>query len=328
METLFDILGEGARSWGPSPAVSLHGDHPQQWTYAQLWDTSRRVATHLRDNGIAPGDRVILWGDNRPEWAAGYFGILALGAVVVPLDVRSPADLFQRVSEAAEPKYLILGREQRKIVEQTTVDCLLLEELIDQVADINPVDPADNPARAEDIAELVFTSGTTGNPKGVILTHHNILANIQAARVNFPPSAQNRVLSILPLSHMLEQVGGLLVPMTGGASITYVETLRPDLIFAAMTQQQITNMSCVPKVLELFSDGIKREIRRRGKESQFQRIHSLAQHLPLSWRRRLFGQIHQRMGGNFQYFVSGGARLDPELARWWEGLGIKVVQGY
>jgi long-chain acyl-CoA synthetase len=95
-----------------------------------------------------------------------------------------------------------------------------------------------------------------------------------------------------------------------------------------MTERGITNMGCVPKVLELFGSGIKREIRRRGKERQFQLLHSLALRLPLTWRRRFFGQIHQRLGGNFRYFVSGGARLDPELARWWEGLGFMVMQGY
>jgi long-chain acyl-CoA synthetase len=178
------------------------------------------------------------------------------------------------------------------------------------------------------MAELVFTSGTTGNPKGVILSHGNIVANARMAATAAPPTPQHRVLSILPLSHMFEQTAGLNTPLSGGASLTYVGSLRPDVIFEAMSQNHITNMGCVPQVLQLFRDGIEREARKQGREQQFARAHRVARYLPLPLRRVLFRGVLQRMGGAFEFFVTGGAFLDPELAGWWEMLGVKVLQGY
>ncbi|MCH8961576.1 MAG: AMP-binding protein, partial [Bacteroidetes bacterium] len=179
----------------------------------------------------------------------------------------------------------------------------------------------------DDIAELVFTSGTTGSPKGVILTHRNIFANVGMAAPSFQVTPNNRVLAILPLSHMFEQIADLFVPVSAGASVVYLSSLRPDVIFAAMAHYHITNMGLVPRVLELFADGIKREARRQNRLSQLERAHSLACLLPFSWRRRMFKKIHQRMGGCFEYFVVGGARLEVQRGRWWEGVGVKVVQG-
>ena len=127
---------------------------------------------------------------------------------------------------------------------------------------------------------------------------------------------------------MFEQVTGLLIPLSGGSGITYVSSLRPDVIFAAMSASHTTNMSCVPQVLELFREGILREVRKQGSLPRFERAHRIASRAPLFVRRRLFRQVHDRMGGSLEFFVSGGAYLDPAIARWWEGIGCKVVQGY
>ena len=127
---------------------------------------------------------------------------------------------------------------------------------------------------------------------------------------------------------MFEQATGLLTPMTGGASINYVSTLRPDAIFSAMSNCRVTNMGCVPTVLELFKDGVEREARRQNKLKQFRWAQAVARRLPFSCRSRLFRQVHQRLGGHFEFFVVGGAHLNPDLARWWEAIGIKVIQGY
>jgi long-chain acyl-CoA synthetase len=127
---------------------------------------------------------------------------------------------------------------------------------------------------------------------------------------------------------MFEQTTGLFTPLSGGASITYVTSLRPDVIFGAMQKHRITNMSCVPQILQLFRAGIEREIRKQGKVAAFERLHGLAGRLPMPVRRILFRSLHQRLGGAFDFFACGGAYLDPDLALWWEALGVKVVQGY
>lgn len=328
MDTLVSLLSQSAQCWGDLPAISLHGSNPWGWTYRQLWESAGRTAALLRQCGIAHGDRVVLWGDNCPEWVAAFFGVQLVGAVAVPLDAHSSKDFLSLIQNATQPKYMFIGREQEKELGASHPPYLLLEELRARLDGIEPINVDQLRVTPEDIAELVFTSGTTGSPKGVILTHHNIVSNVKMAALIFRVTTRNRVLSILPLSHMLEQMADLFLPLSGGASVTYVDTLRPDVIFAAMTSKRITNMGCVPRVLELFADGIKREARRQNRLKQLERAHALACRLPFSWRHLLFRKIHQRMGGSFEYFVVGGARLDVELGRWWEGLGIKVIQGY
>ena len=328
--TLVGLLEESVKRWAELPALSFYSNEPWLWTYAELWFASRQVAGLLQASGVAKGDRVLLWGDNRPEWVAAFFGTLLLGAVAVPIDAQSTEDFLSLIQGATQPKYMFLGTEQQQRLGDNGPLFLLFDELIPRLETVDPLSEADALAAVEpdDIAELVFTSGTTGSPKGVILSHRNIFANVEMAAPSFRVTPDNRVLAILPLSHMFEQIADLFVPLSAGASVVYLSSLRPDVIFAAMAHYRITNMGCVPRVLELFADGIKREARRQNRLSQLERAHSLACRLPFSWRGLLFKKIHQRMGGCFEYFVVGGARLDVQLGRWWEGLGIKVVQGY
>ena len=328
--TLGSLLAESAKRWAEQSALSLYSNEPWSWTYAELWSASLRVASLLRASGVVKGDRVLLWGDNRPEWVAAFFGTLLLGAIAVPIDAQSTEDFLALIQDATQPRYMFLGSDQEQRLGENHLPFLLFAELITRLEAFEPLAEAGALAGVapDDIAELVFTSGTTGSPKGVILTHRNIFANVEMAAPSFEVTPENRVLAILPLSHMFEQIADLFVPLSAGASVVYLSSLRPDVIFAAMAHYRITNMGCVPRVLELFADGIKREARRQNRLSQLERAHSLACRLPFSWRGLLFKKIHQRMGGCFEYFVVGGARLDVLLGRWWEGLGIKVVQGY
>lgn len=328
MRTLIDLFAESVRDWEDLPAVALHESASSLWSYGELGDASRRVAAYLRSRGVEKGDRVILWAANGPEWVATFFGIQLLGAIAVPLDVRSREDLLCRIEEQTQPKQLVVGREQAAQLTQRHADRTILEELPDARCTVEPLTIDLALVEPGDIAEVMFTSGTTGHPKGVILTHHNIVSNVLMARTAVMPAPKYRVLSILPLSHMYEQIGGLLTPLSGGASITYPSSLRPDAIFAAMVAARATNMCCVPQVLQLFRQGIEREVRRQGRERQFARLHAVACRLPFGARRRVFRAVHARMGGAFAFFLSGGAYLDPDLGRWWEGLGIKVLQGY
>lgn len=328
METLVDLLARSAERYGERPAVSLHGRSPWTWTYAELWERARRAAALQRAQGVSKGDRVVLWGPNRPEWVAAFFGAQILGAVVVPLDVRSKEDLLDRIEEQTQPRLIILGQEQAGSLQGEHAPVSILEELQDQLAQVAPVEMPAAQIASDDIAELVFTSGTTGNPKGVILTHGNIVFDARMGATRVQPTPANHVISLLPLSHMFELTTGLITPLMGGASMTYVSSLRPDQIFSAMAWAKSTNMSCVPQVLQLFRDGVEREVRKKGKEKRFNQILRLAGRLPMSLRRLVFRAVHRRLGGSFQFFVCGGARLDPDLHRWWEALGFKVIQGY
>jgi long-chain acyl-CoA synthetase len=327
LKTLVELLEVAAGKWPTLRAVWLHDDEPWGWTYAELIDASRRVAGYLREQGIGKGDRVVFWGPNRPEWVAAFFGAQMLGTVAVPLDVRSLEDLLDGIDEQTEPRHMFIGAEQAKALERSHAPYTVLEELRTTLAGIDPLTEGP-PVEPEDVAELVFTSGTTGHPKGVILTHRNIATNVRMLSVLVPPTPENRVLSLLPLSHMFEQTTGLFTPLSGGSSITYVSSLRPDVIFEAMAQSRVTSMSCVPQVLELFRAGVDREVRRQGKERQFRMLMSTAGALPIAARRILLRQLHSKFGGALNFMVVGGAAADPELCRWWERAGIKIIAGY
>lgn len=328
MQTIVDLLRQSVDRWGQLPALSMYDTPGSSLSYAELWDSGLRVAAYLRDEGVGRGDRVVLWGANRPEWVSAFFGIQMLGAVAVPMDVRSREDLLERIAGQTSPKHLFLGDEQQRSLTADHGPVTRLEDLRELTGSLEPlvIDPATiDPG---DTAELVFTSGTTGNPKGVILTQQNIISNVKMAMTAVNPTPKYRCVSILPLSHMYEQTGGLLTVLAGGASVTYLATLRPDIILKAMTDVRATTMFCVPQVLELFQRGIEREIRRQGREKTFQRLHAFALRLPFRARRPLFRAIHQKMGGSFEFFLSGGAYLYPEIGQWWEGIGVKVLQGY
>jgi len=327
VRTLVELLEASATKWPQLRAVALHDDEPWAWTYSELLAASRKTAGYLSEQGVAKGDRVIFWGPNRPEWVAAFFGCQMLGAVAVPLDVRSLEDLLDSIAGQTEPRHMFLGHAQAEALERKHAPHTVLEELRDRIADVAPL-PADAPVEPEDVAELVFTSGTTGHPKGVVLTHKNIVVNVRMLYNLVVPTPDHRVLSLLPLSHMFEQTTGLFTPLSGGGSVTYVASLRPDVIFAAMASSRVTNMSCVPQVLDLFREGIEREVRRQGKESQFKMLLSAAGMLPMGARRVLLRQVHEKFGGSLDFMVVGGAAPDPEVCRWWETVGVKVVAGY
>ncbi|MBI4498945.1 MAG: AMP-binding protein [Chloroflexi bacterium] len=324
--TLTQLLQQAAAAFRDRPCLGMAAaEHTTWWSYADLERQVQRAAAWLRAQGIAPGDRVALWGANRPQWVAGYFGCLAVGGVVVPLDAKSHPDFVRRVLERTEARLLVLGSPQHTSLGQTVVPTAPLETL-DDLLPAEGVTPV--AVQPDDLAEIVFTSGTTGTPKGVMLTHRNIASNVQQAAQVIPPPPDTKLLSILPLSHMFEQTVGLLVPLTGGASIVYLPGFQPDLLFRTLERERITAMLCVPYVLDRLRQGIEREVERQGKGSQWELLHRIAPWLPFPVRRLLFRPVHRRLGGRFDFFLVGGAALDPDLARRWENLGIKVVQGY
>ena len=180
---------------------------------------------------------------------------------------------------------------------------------------------------AADIFELVFTSGTTGTPKGVMLAHDNVVASIETFHRIVPPM-EHRIVSLLPLSHLLEQAVGLYYALSVGADILYVRSRNPRVIFDALRDHRVTSMVVVPQVLDLFWSAIEREVEKRGRETAFNRLRAIARHLPMSIAPRLFGSVHAQLGGHFRLFLSAGAFLPPALQQAWEDLGVTVLQGY
>jgi long-chain acyl-CoA synthetase len=174
----------------------------------------------------------------------------------------------------------------------------------------------------------MYTSGTTGEPKGVMLTHGNLVHSVETARQMIPVDPESKALSLLPLSHIYEQIAGLLGPLHCGASIVYLPSRQPNCVLRALCREGITALALVPQVLQLLMSRIEREVDRQGRADHWRRLHRLAPHLPMAARRFLFGSVNRELGGRLQFLLCGGAYLDPGLAQKWENLGLPVLQGY
>jgi long-chain acyl-CoA synthetase len=339
METLLDLLDDAFRRYADRPALGQwHDDGTRTtWTYAELDRRSRLAAWRLRVQlGLQPGDRILTWSPSEPALPAVYFGAMRAGLILVPLDLRMTADAIAGIVASAEPRRLILGTG-RDAPDPATVGLAAFPTatVADLVADPDDALPGDWAAtveawprpRPEDVWDLIFTSGTTGTPKGVMVAHDNLLATIGAIGHVIPP-LDHRVVSVLPLSHLFEQAIGLIYALSVGADILYVRSRNPRVLFEALRAHRVTSMIVVPQVLDLFWSAIEREADRTGKRVLFDRLRAIARRLPYRLRRLIFRDVHARLGGGLGLFVSSGAFLPPALQQAWEDLGVVVIQGY
>lgn len=301
----------------------------ERHTYKDLGDNSRQVAAFLRSLGVQKGDRVFIWAPNLPEWVVVYFGSLFLGAVVVPVDPNTSSETISKFVKSTSPKIIFrskfLGGNLNGLVEKE----IFLEELDEVLAKFEPLAWKDNKIRFYDVAEIVFTSGTTSEPKGVILTHKNLLANLKSLLQMFPGKNYYRFLSILPLSHMYEQMVGLLGPLSVGARITYLPRLNSLTVAKTVRESGITAFIAVPQVLNLLLNSIERKVKEVHFGWWWNFALIISPTLPFMWiRRLLFHPIHRFFGGRLEFIAVGGAPLNYSLARTWELLGVKILQGY
>ena len=292
-------------------------------TYADMQKRIEGFAGYLQTQHSKPGDRLLIWSPSRIDWLIAYLGTLLVGMVVVPLDISSKEDFLLRIAETTEARFLITTQKQYTGLKEPPVPLIDIDALPQADFNSEQVPSADE----NDLAELVFTSGTTGQPKGVMLSHKNIVSNVHASLAVIAISATDRALSILPLSHMFELTIDIAL-LAQGASVLYARTLAPDTLLKLLGTQNVSVMVLVPQALQLFLGGIEREVRRQKREKVWEMLHRVASYLPFSLRRFLFGTVHKRFGGHFRFFVSGGAYLPPKLGQRWENMGFRVIQGY
>jgi long-chain acyl-CoA synthetase len=336
--SLVEILTGAADRYGDRTALGIHQDDGTElhWSFRELERRSRYAAWRLRALGLKPGDRLLTWAPSSPALPAVYFGAMRAGVIFVPLDLRMSADAIERIAARAEAGRLALGIGRDapdprdaglENFPTTTVDELAGEPDASFPDDWETVMDTWERPRRDDVFELVFTSGTTGQPKGVMLSHGNVLASISAMHKVIPP-IEHRIVSLLPLSHLLEQAVGLFYAIDVGADIVYVRSRSPRVIFESIRQHRTTTMVLVPQVLDLFWSAIEREVAKAGRAESFQRLRSIARRLPYGARRWLFRRVHQQFGGGLRLLVSTAAFLPPVLQQAWEDLGVIVIQGY
>src|SRR5579872_2897406 len=325
MQTINALFATAVARFGERAALiePVEGAEMSVLSYRALQARARGFAGYLQQQKIAQGERIIIWSASRADWMAAYLGALLLGIVVVPLDVNTKEDFLERIAAVTEAKLLITTRKQFDGLKQSNLPFVDIDALPQESLDEDSLPTV----RPEDLAELVFTSGTTGQPKGVMLSHANITSNAVAALSVVRITAEDKMLSILPLSHMFEMTIEIALLHSGGCCV-YARSLVPDTLLRLLETQHITCMVLVPQALQLFLNGIEREVRRQNREQAFQMLQRVAGSLPFGWRRVLFSSVHKRFGGHFHFFVSGGAYLPPKIARQWELMGFRVLQGY
>jgi long-chain acyl-CoA synthetase len=339
--TILDMLDAAVTRYGERPALGVRHDDGSTttWSYRELDRRARIAAWRLRALDLEPGDRILTWSPSTPELPAAYFGAMHARLVIVPLDLRMSPDAIDTIVRASGARHLILGTGRDAPdpaaagladFPTTAVDALAAEP-----ADDDPSFPSDWEARqaswkrptADEVFELVFTSGTTGTPKGVMLAHDNVIASIESFHRIVPPM-EHRIVSLLPLSHLLEQAVALYYALDVGADVLYVRSRNPRVIFDALRDHRVTSMVVVPQILDLFWSAIEREIAKQGRTATVDRLRGIARRLPIAIRRLLFRSIHRQLGGHFRLFLSSGAFLPPALQQAWEDLGVTVLQGY
>jgi long-chain acyl-CoA synthetase len=326
MQTLIDLFKTFESLGDRTVFVNRTGIRRLPVSYGQLHDLALRMANLLVQRGVATGDRVLIWGPNSSWWAVAYWGIIIRGAVAVPVDFMSDLARAESIRSLTDAAIVLQSRFKGERV--TTAPSILLEDLQFLLEDTVPLaKPA--AAAPEDMAQLIYTSGTTGNPKGVILSHRNLVANMTQINQQVPIiTPEFRFLSLLPLSHMFEQMGGFFTPLYRGAAIVYLRTLKPSAIMAALGEEDIYVIMSVPRLMQLLKTTIERGFEEKHLSAAFRWLRQLATRLPQGMRRILFFPVQSRFGRNFTVFVSGGAPLDPEVFNFWSSMGFTVLEGY
>ncbi|MFH0751307.1 MAG: AMP-binding protein [Chloroflexota bacterium] len=331
--TLPELLERAIAAAGSAPFLGVRGatGREQSLTFQAFGVAVENAAARLA-GALGPGARVLVQGAPGPGFAAALFAAARANVILVPLDARMGPATVGRIAALTEPSAILLGAGAT--LEPMTSPRLADLPVLDLDGLVDPAEPeavaalaSRAPAGPDEPIEILCTSGSTGNPKGVTVTQAMLLASTERCLAAIPPG-NNRFVSILPLSHIMEQVAGLIYAVAAGAETEYITTLRPDVIAAAIRGHRATALVVVPQVLEFLFGAIRREAERAGSGATFRRALRVAPHLPVGLRRRLFKKVHAALGGELRLVLSSAAHLSPALQRNWEALGVAVVQGY
>jgi long-chain acyl-CoA synthetase len=310
------------------------GYRTESFTYDDILNLVSGFARKLAAQEITKGDRVMLWGDNSAQWAAAFFGCALSGVIAVPMDDGASADFAMRVFRQVEAKLLVGSRRHVRDFAGSSIATLSLEDLT-QTLDYQPAALPTIPLGRDDILQIVFTSGTTADPKGVVITHGNVLANIAPLEREIRGYMKYerlvhplRFLNLLPLSHVFGQFLGMFLPPLLGATVIFQDEFKPSEIVNTIRRERVSVLVSVPRVLQSLQQKVERDLEDRGYAEKFRKrfVGAKNQHFLRRW--WTFRGIRRLFGWKFWAFISGGAALDATTEEFWGRLGYAVIQGY
>ncbi len=347
-DSLLSLFAEFERFQSDRAIVYSRGYRRNSWSYAKLASTAALFANALNSRGIRANERILIWGSNSAEWVAAFWACLLVGAVAVPMDDSASPDFAARVIRDSQVKLIVASRA--KPILDPAIPVLVLEDLPDMAAQhrvfVTQTVPRETPRPLYDtlssepltrghIAEILFTSGTTAEPRGVVLTHGNFLANLEPLERGLQRYLKYerllhplRFISLVPLSHVFGQFMALFVPPLLGATVVFENSTNPSEILRTIKRERATLLIAVPRMLDLLRSAIEREIGSRGWRGWFSKNYAAAETQPFLRRAWRFRRIHRLLGFRFWAFLSGGAALGTDTELFFKRLGFAVVQGY
>lgn len=352
MPTFYDRFVECAQRWPDNTALELQRhDQIESCTYAELHRMAESIGRWITENKFARGSRLAMLADNHPRWVAAYLGIIASGCVVVPLDTALHDDQVTKLLKDSGASAVFCDVKHAVVAHPAATELKLGMILMDPdrmagkniqekwLADLPAIFQAGSgqfkpvAAQNDDLASLLYTSGTTADPKGVMLTHANFLGEVEAVFnwVELGPS--DALLGVLPLFHVLAQMANLLLPLVKGSRVVYLETLNTTELLRALTERNITAFAVVPQFFYLIHERVTAEIAKRGAIAQkvfaiLLAVNRTLRKVGINAGPILFRKVHDALGPKMRYLVTGGSRFDPGIARAFHDLGIDVLQAY
>jgi long-chain acyl-CoA synthetase len=308
-----------------------NGYRTGRWTYRQVAETAFQFARELEGRGIAKGERVLLWGPNSAEWVAVFFGCALRGVTVVPIDDVSTADFASRVYEQVGARLLVCSGEHVR----PAMPAVALEQLAEILERHSAAPYPPTELDPKDTLEIVFTSGTTAEPKGVVISHGNVLANIAPLETEIRKYLKYerfahpvRFLNLLPLSHVFGQFLGIFLPQLMGGTVFFHDALNPAEVIRTIRRERISVLVAVPRMLQSLKEKTERDLEEEGHLEDFRKRFRYAEGKHFLCRWWTFRRVHRKFGWKFWAFISGGAALDAATEEFWGRLGYAAVQGY
>ncbi len=336
---LLELLDAAAANHPRRVALRMGGQRKEGFSYAEVKRWSERAARFLLAAGVEKGDRVLLACENRPEWALAYFGILRAGAVAVPVDAELSAPEISNLARSAGAALALLSERTEErlpdLAARLAADGLATRVVpLHQALAGGPEVPLPRGHAPDDVASLIFTSGTTGQPKGVALTHRNFASLVAKLAALFELGPGDGLLSVLPLHHTFEFTCGLVVPLSRGAEVEYLDEVTADALGDALEEGRVTAMIGVPALWALLHRRLTQELAARPRLAQdaFRQLMkgnaALRDRLGLNLGKLLFWPVHRKLGGRLRILVSGGSALSPEVQKAFHELGFDLYEGY